>query len=254
MPSTFVNQLYTLFLLCSTLILTSCGDGKKLEISESHAQETLVISSSEEEGIKEILEIYAGKCTYGVGSLETEKENASAYFQLEVTESDAVDDFVKTPELPASNIAYLFYKNLSEKDKSQYSEIHTVLHPWGGNKARYRYPAEQLERVEQRMDVVKKVVESLKSHRIMDIRPMLNNDLFGYDKDALIKEIETTEPQLGNISEFLTYGYTISITDTGQEILHVSGALIRDIENNGFSIDLDLNSDEEEILFLQYRL
>jgi hypothetical protein len=69
-----------------------------------------------------------------------------------------------------------------------------------------------------------------------------------------MEQMEQTEPQLGNISEFLTYGYSIAETETGQQILHVSGALIRDIENNGFSMDLDLNSDAEEVLFVQYKL
>lgn len=38
-----------------------------------------------------------------------------------------------------------------------------------------------------------------------------------------------------------------------KEILHLSGALIRDKQNNEFSIDIDFNSDKDEIYQLQYK-
>ncbi len=241
-------------LLLSTMLLIACGDKKKMETTVNEKDVPLVTSSNEDEGIKEILDIYAGKLTYGVGKLGAAGEETGDYFQLELIDSDAVDDFRKTPEMPASNVAYLYYKHLNEKERVKYDEVHTVLHPWGGTQERYRYSTEQLERVDQRMKVAQKLVSHLKNKNLDGVKGLLNNELFGYDKEELMNEIRLTEPQLGNISEFLPYGYTISETETGQQILHISGALIRDIENNGFSMDLDLNSDAEEVLFVQYKL
>ena len=82
---------------------------------------------------------------------------------------------------------------------------------------------------------------------------MLNNELVPFDKDELISRLKEVEPQFGNILEFRLFGFKITeIKD--KELMHISAAIIRDKQNNEFSVDIDFNSEKYELYQLQYKL
>ena len=87
--------------------------------------------------------------------------------------------------------------------------------------------------------------------------PFLNPDTayIHYNKDTLINNVAKFDPQFGTIKEFLPYGFRLSQRERDQrEVLHISGVLLRDKQNNEFSVDIDPQSTKDEIIVLQYQL
>jgi hypothetical protein len=230
--------------------ITSCGNKHDGEKKPGLLSNLVSITDNEDKGVKEILAYYSGECKYSIGA----ENGGKRYFELEMSKSQAIEKYAHIVEMPASNIAYLFYKNLKQ-EKSNYDEIHTVIILNNGDKKAFTFSPEKLEIVGKKMMLVNKVVELIKNKNFEAIKPMLNNtSLVKYDKNELVANLSKVDPTFGTVKKFLTYGFRFNKSDGGKEILHISGALIRDKQSHEFSVDLDLNSTKDEILILQYKL
>lgn len=251
-----MKYLELLILIVLTLTITSCGNRHEGEIKPTLLSKALSITDNEDKGVKEILSFYGGYCKYSKGVSASTGTGKKKYFELELSKSNAIEEDAKVAKMPASNIAYLFYKNLNKEERENYDEIHTVLIFSNGEKMNFEYPSDQLELVDQRMKVVYKVVELIKEKNFEGLRPMLNDTaFFSYDKNELITNLTKVDSQFGNVTEgFLPFGFRINKAKDETDILHISGAIIRDKQNNEFSIDLDLNGKDNNIYVLQYKL
>lgn len=240
--------LYTFIIL--GLALSSCNnrDGKPSLFSN--------ISDNENKGIKEILNFYGGNCKYSVVYAASTNEGKEKYFEVEMSKSDVVEKFSEELEMPASNIAYLFYHNLKQ-EKNNYDKIRVVIILQNGKKWTFNYPKEDLAIVDRKMSVVEKVVDVIKRKNFEELKPFLNPDTayVHYSEDTLIANLVKFDPQFGTIKEFLPYGFRRSQRERDlREVLHISGVLLRDKQNNEFSVDIDPKSTKDEILVLQYTL
>jgi len=253
-----MKNLGLLILIAATLIITSCGNGNGHEGEQKPTllSNALSITDNEDKGVKEILRFYGGYCKYAIGASASTKTGKKKYFELELSKSDAIEKKAKVAQMPASNIAYLFYKNLNKEERDNYDEIHTVLIYADGEKITFEFSTEQLELVEQRMKVIKKVVGLIKDKNFEALRPMLNDTfLVSYDKNELITKLKSIDPQFGNVTEgFRPFGFGIKKAKDGSDVLHISGAVIREKQSHELSIDLDLNGSEDKIYLLQYGL
>jgi hypothetical protein len=242
-----------LSLIICVFLITSCGNKREGEQKTGLLSNFIDITDNEDAGVKEILDFYGGQCKYAIGASASTKEGNKKYFELEMSQSDAIEKLADKMEMPASNIAYLFYRNLKD-EKENYDEIHSVIIFEDGTKKTFEYSTKQLGLVHNRMKTVNKVVELISSNDFQTLKSILNNELVGFDKDEIITNLENMNPKLGKVIEFNPYGFRINKSKSGIEILHISGAMIRELQNNAFSIDLDLNSEKEEIYLLQYKL
>jgi hypothetical protein len=210
------------------------------------------ITDNEDKGIKEIIAFYGGQCEYG---FEKNVSGSETNFWLKFSKSAAVDKLAKTPELPGSNIAYLFYKNL-DKEKNNYNQIQTELVFSDGHSQKFSYPVAQLEKVKEKIRLIGKVVALIKDQNFTVLKNYLKVDtaLFNYDKDLILSNLQKAESEFGNIKQFIPYGFTFSKADNGKEILHVAGLIQRDQQSNYFSVNLDPNTSQDEIYSLNYKL
>lgn len=244
-----------LALFLSILIITSCNNKHEGADTKSGPSTPLQRTANEDKGLMEFLNFYGGTCKCAVGASLSNEEGTNKYFEIEISESQGIEKYSDKPEMPASNIAYLFYKNLKE-EKNNYDEIHVVLLFKNNNKKSYSFSKSDLEKVDKKMHVVYKVIDIIKSKNFENIRAMLNPDTstVHYDKNELISNLEKIDPQFGEIKEFIPYGFWFNQLTSGQEMLHVSGALLRTKRNTEFSINLDPNSTKDDILNLEYKL
>lgn len=213
------------------------------------------ITDNEDKGIKEIIAFYGGECEYGVEKkVYTDKDNETNFW-LKFSKSASVDSLAKVAELPGSNIAYIFYKNL-DKEKSSYNQIQSELIFGDGGTMKFSYTVAQLEKVKSKIQLVDKIVSLIKNKNFTDIKNYLIVDttLFKYDKDILISNLQKAEPEFGNASDFIPYGFKFSKAENGEEILHISGLIKRDKQSNYFSVNLDPNSLKDEVYSLNYQL
>lgn len=114
-------------LIASSLTITSCGNRHEGEQKPTLLSNALSITDNEDKGVKEILDFYGGYCKYAIGASASTETGKKKYFELELSKSDAIEERAKVAQMPASNIAYLFYKNLNQEERANYDEIHTVL-------------------------------------------------------------------------------------------------------------------------------
>jgi hypothetical protein len=251
-----MKNLRFIVLLVVALTISSCGTRHEGEIKPTLLSNAMSITDNEDKGVKEILGFYGGYCEYAIGVSASSEIGNKKYFELEVSKSDVIDNKANSAQMIASNIAYLFYKNLNEEERQNYDEIHSVLVFADGKRKTFEFPTKTLEQVEGRMNVAFKVVALIKEKNFEALRPILNDTAYvAYDKNELITNLKAFDPQFGNVTEgFRPFGFRINEGKSGAEVLHISGAIIRDIQSNEFSVDLDLHGLDDTIYMLQYKL
>jgi hypothetical protein len=251
-----MKHLKLLIIIAISIVIASCGNTREGEQKPSLLSNLLTITDNEDKGIKEILDFYGGSCEYSLGASASTETGRKKYFAIEVSKSDAIEAKTKVARMPASNIAYLFYKNLNAEERKNYDEIQVILVLANAEKKTFEFPTAQLELVCQRMKVVDKVVGLIKAKNFEGLSPLINDSSVAtYDKKELITNMAKLDTQFGNVTEgFRCLGFTINKALNGTEVLHIAGAVMRDKQNHEFSVDLDLNGKDESIYLLQYKM
>ncbi len=165
-----------------------------------------------------------------------------------------MEKYAQIVEMPASNVAYIFYRNLKE-EKTNYDEIHILVIFNNGQQQEFKFPVGQLEMVNKRMPLVNKMVGYLKARNYDSVSRILviDSSIVYYDKIEGLKNLSSIDTACGNIKEFIPYGFRFSKLKNGREILHIAGALMRDKRSNEFSVELDPNSTKDEIFVMNYK-
>jgi hypothetical protein len=249
-----MTKLRLYILLITSLTLSSCGDRHEGEQKPTLLSNLVSISDNEDKGVKEILEYYGGQCKYAIGATASTDNGSVKYFELEISGSEVIEKYSNIAAMPSSNIAYLFYRNLKD-EKNKYDQIHAVLILKDNSKITYKFSKEKLEIVDQKMNIVNKVVALLKEKNYGGIKSMLTSDttFINLDKEKYIANITNADPQFGNIKEFTPYGFRFDETEDGSELLHISGILRRDKQSNEFSVIIDPKSTKDEIIVMEYK-
>ncbi len=226
------------------------------------------LTPNEDKGVKEILATYGGKVksSVGVSALATLKLNgysttSNKYFEIKLSDSDTLEaeGFKGHEEWSASNILYLFIKNLGN-EKTNYQSINVVFSYKDGSQRTEKFPLDEetinrAELISKKMIIVNKIVDLLKNKDYNPIKLMISNTSpFIKDKDVFIASVEKAESTFGAITEFKLYGFGFpTLNKDGTELLKIYGMTFRDKgENIEFSVILDPNSLKEEILALDY--
>src|SRR5690242_12185746 len=83
------------------------------------------ISENEKKGAREVESLYGGKLKILKEDSSTPSGNKNIV-QLQLTQSKFANNYLDMPELPASGVAYAFYKKLGD-DKQKYTHVKTQL-------------------------------------------------------------------------------------------------------------------------------
>ena len=212
------------------------------------------LTANEDKGIKEIIGFYGGQCEYGFQK-QIGTEGNGTNFWIKFSKSADIDSLESIAEMPGSNIAYIFYKDL-DKEKTKYRQIETELVFGDGRSKKYVYDTAQLEKVKQKIQLVNKIVALIDSKNYSDLRKSLvaDTNIARYDKEQFIASVRQIEDSASKIKTFVPYGFRFSKIDNNREMLHISGLIAREKNSNYFSVDLDPNSLQDEIYFLNYKL
>lgn len=85
----------------------------------------MLISDGEKKAMAKVTEFYGGECGWSKGFEYANGKNED-YFELSLSKSDLLHRYADKIEMPASNIAYLFYTNLGAEQK-KYSHIRVKI-------------------------------------------------------------------------------------------------------------------------------
>jgi len=239
------------YLTLIVLLLFSCVKKHKGEQSTSFLSNFISITDNEDKGIKGVLDFYGGYCEYSIGESFSTDSGKKKYFELKLTKSEVADKFESVPEFTASNMAYMFYKDLND-DRKKYDEIHSVLILNGKDKYEYKYSTGQLDTISAKLKVFNKVFESIKGKNYDQLKTILSNDSYkDADKNQIVLNLKKIDTAYGNIKGVLIYGFRFE-RQNEFDVLTILGVFLRDKQNNPITIKVDLNSLEDKIQFLDY--
>lgn len=239
------------YLTLIAFFLISCAKKHKGEQSTSLLSNVLSITDNEDKGIKEVIGFYGGSCEYSIGESFSTDSGKKKFFELKLTKSEVADKFASVPEFTASNMAYMFYKDL-KNDRKKYAEIHSVLILNKKDKYEYKYSTGKLDTISAKLKVFNKVFESIKGKNYDQLKAILSNDSYkDSDKNQIVLNLKKIDTAYGNIKGALIYGFRFE-RQNEFDILTILGVFLRDKKNNAITIKVDLNSPDDKIHFLDY--
>jgi hypothetical protein len=239
------------YLTLILLLLFSCAKKHKGEQSTSLLSNFVSITDNEDKGVKDVLDFYGGYCEYAIGTSFSTDEGKKKYFELKLTKSEVADKFANVREFTASNMAYMFYKDL-KNEKKNYDEIHSVLILNGKDKYEYKYSHGRLDTISAKLKVFNKVFESIKGKKYDQLKTILSNDSYkDSDKNQMVLNLKKIDTAYGNIKGVLIYGFRFE-RQNEFDVLTILGVFLRDKQNNPITIKVDLNSSDDKIHFLDY--
>ena len=178
------------YLTLITFLLISCAEKHKGEQSTSLLSNVLSITDNEDKGIKEVIGFYGGSCEYSIGESFSTDSGKKKFFELKLTKSEVADKFASVPEFTASNMAYMFYKDL-KNDRKKYAEIHSVLILNKKDKYEYKYSTWKLDTISAKLKLFNKVFESIKGKNYDQLKTILSNDSYkDLDKNQIVLNLK----------------------------------------------------------------
>ncbi|MEM6805557.1 MAG: hypothetical protein AAF696_29440 [Bacteroidota bacterium] len=242
----------SLIMLCLSFLLLSCKEGENGGLFSGLAK----LSDTENAGIKEVHNFLGGNCEYIIGKSFSSGNEVRNYFEIKISESEGLEVYKKFPQLAGANIAYRFYKNLSEEEKEKYWKIDAKIVFLDGQEEVYEFKKEELKMVDRKMPFLHKVIDIIREKRFNELDPLLNNSMvFQYDKSEFIDKLKEKDAKFEEVAEegFMMYGYEIyKAGDIEKEVLSIKGIIMRKKDANKFTILLEPYSDEEVIYHLGY--
>jgi len=236
------------------LALSACMDSPKGEMTIGQTKHYSDITDNEDTGIREVLNLYGGKCKYSSGIAASGSFGSKKYFELQLTNCNSLEQRRNLSELTAANVAYLFYKSLKNEQKN-YSEIRTEI-TFDDDEYKGKYPDSLLDIVVTKMKIVSAIIDLLKVKNYNAVADTLNDNNFfvNFNKAEFIENIKKVDASLGNIKEFVPYGFSFFDTVDGKTLLHISGLVRRDKMSNEFSVNIDPASNDGKAIMIKYEL
>ena len=115
------------------------------------------------------------------------------------------------------------------------------------------YSMDKLALIDNKMKVVVKVVDLIKTSKFSDLKPFFSDGSYTDSaKNNLILNIKQLDPTFGNIKEFTPFGFRFE-TINGFNVVDILGAMIRDKQNNQFTLKVDLKPSEDKIHYIDYK-
>lgn len=212
------------------------------------------LSQNENKGLQEIISTYGGEIHFDKGAIAaTAETKAKRIFEISLSNSTKVAEQAKNANLISSNLAWLMYKSM-QSDANNYDEIHSVL-TIKENKTTIKYPISDLKIVAKKMALLDKIVALIKANKLEELKPYLNNtDLIEYPKDEILAELNFRSKVNGPVKGFTPAGFKRNKSADGKSILQISGMLNRERLDHPISVAADMQSEKEEVLFLQFML
>jgi len=202
----------------------------------------------EDKAVKEVLDVFGGNCEYSIEETLSSKTR-SQVFVLNISESNFVDEYQRVIRLPASGVAYTFYKNYP---KIPYTAIRVNLLVNSKEQYQFDFPVNELKLIEPKMEVLQSIVYAIKTKEYSLLHNYIGDSLtLQVNVGKLIKEIKDKENELDSIMEFIPLGFRYGKIDSN-EIVHVTGIMDRAKSRNYISAEFSLNKPSHKAALISY--
>lgn len=210
------------------------------------------VTDTEVQAVQSVLDFYGGICNRHKG-FSTTNGKKETYFELEMSQSQLIESYSSILELPASNIAYLFYSNLgSEQDN--YTQVKVKINLSNEQSHEFTYGSEDLKEIEKMTPILQRASEKIKSEDYEGLLSHFDKKLASTLNSNLLKAYCTPyDSAYGKIEETQFQGFTFFETkEDNRPLVQLTGIMIR--ENTNTPITLVLDRESNRILTMKYDL
>lgn len=201
------------------------------------------LTKTEIDAVQQTLNFYGGQCNRATGIKIINNEKLK-YFELEFSKSPLVEYWVNNSELPASNIAYLFYLNLHE-ERSKYDLIKVKLNFSNGNSNEYSYSKSEISNFIRLCPLNDTISSYLKNEKYESLLVKFDSDFL--DKSAKNEFISTLRKNEEILKQTQVQGF-ITIHDPTREVNPISIVSINQYDNVNRLMKIIVDPESEKVL------
>lgn len=209
-----------------------------------------LVTDTEVEAVQKVIDFYGGECLRHKG-FETRNGKTETYFLLEMSQSELIESYSNVLEIPASNIAYLFYSNL-KGEQNNYTHVKVKINPSSGKPYEHSFSATDLKEVEKLVQVIQNVSDKIRSKNyeglLSEFDEEIASSLTMDQLQQFCSEADTTYGDV-NATQFQGFSYFDSEEDN-RALVHLLGIMIRQGKNTPISLYIDRHS--KRVVTLKY--
>jgi len=187
---------------------------------------------------------------YSVGfNYSTSKPNVK-YFELEVFESDIINELNRRLDIPLSNIVFLFYKHL-RKDNHGYQEIHSIIKT-DSKEVKEIFRIEDLEVVFSGQSSLIKFIDLIATKQYDELIDKTKSLEFSVNKETVMKSFNLTDSVFGEMNKnepFLLTGFKLN-----NKIVRYYGVQLRSKRNCEIRMDIDMGNDGQNLNEFEFEI
>jgi hypothetical protein len=204
-------------------------------------------SQIEVDAVQEVLNFYNGECkkSKGISLVNGKKLNN---YQLEISNSELLNQDAKYLKFHSGNIAYLFYSNLNE-EKSNYDEIKVKINLSNGESHDYSYSDKELIEIESLNSKLIKIEKFIKEKDFESL-----SSEFDETVNVESKNIEdlfvALENQYGKASRLQFQGFEFADSNNFGQLIVVTEALM--LEKVNATILLIFNRKTKNLIAIEF--
>lgn len=196
------------------------------------------VTQNEQNAVQEVLNFYGGICNRSKG-FHTKNGNTETYFKLEMEKSALLESYSGLAELPASNIAYLFYSNLGNEQKN-YTHIKVSIKFNNGGIEDFEFSAWRLKQIKEFIPILNSISDDVKYQRYNSLYSKFDPEIaIDLSSDQLKSFCFPQDSAYGLTKQYQFQGFAFFYDDNNKPLIKLVNFMIREKANTPLIVVLD---------------
>lgn len=224
-------------LMIGLLLLSSCG--------------SITASDTEKNALKAVEKVYGGTASWRKG-FNTNNGETLTHFEISLSNSDVVKERRGIASMPASNIAYIFYSNITDEDRSNYDffKIKLIIDT---DTAKFEFDKNEVAQVGDYVPFMEAVNQKIMNKDYTSLFNDFLTDNPALTVESLASYLTGVDNEYGEVKEMMFEGYEFTqTTDGNYDLIHLSAKQHREKEDTAFSLFIDTKTKKIHTLKFDY--
>jgi hypothetical protein len=179
-------------------------------------------SITEEAGFKEVANFYGGSVSFrkGTGISTTATEPQGSYLEVDLT-TPGISTYYRDLQLPASNCAYLVYKHLRPKERTDYNYFRVAIQDSTSSHS-YTFSPADLELATQSINNLNALLFKLQAADLSAVGNYLDPAALGtMTRDSVASNLRRIGKRLAPFDNYTVQGFEVSKTTLAGEVVPI---------------------------------
>ena len=230
--------------ILSIILFISCTEEKPKTETQVPSKKVLTKQDNEKISAQAIVDFYGGEIEVSPGVFMNEGKNEK-YIQIELRKSELIESYIDMLDIPASNIAYLFYAGLQSK-AIEYDFIKVLIATKNGTQKMFNFYIKDINDVPEYVETLNKISDLLRDKNASSLHSLFNPEIGKELSEATLNQYITSQDSIyGKISETQFQGFSkFETEDDHQLVIQLYGIMIRSKENCPICVFIDRETKE----------